>query len=68
MDDSQPYPTLMGLEWDFDNQVIINLKRRELIFEVGYLKFIAPLDSTEGKRYIELEKGNAIDNLYNITM
>jgi hypothetical protein len=40
----QPYPTLMGLEWDFDNQAIINLKRMEMIFEVGYLKFIAPLD------------------------
>jgi hypothetical protein len=38
VDDSQPYPTLMGLEWDFDNQVIINLKKREMIFEVGDLK------------------------------
>jgi hypothetical protein len=26
VDDSQPYPTLMGLEWEFDNQVIINMK------------------------------------------
>jgi hypothetical protein len=39
MDDSQPYPTLMGLEWAFENQEIINLKRREMIFEVGDLKF-----------------------------
>jgi len=31
MDDIQPYPILMGLEWDFDNHVIINLKRREMI-------------------------------------
>jgi hypothetical protein len=27
VDDNQPYPTLMGLEWAFDNQDIINLKR-----------------------------------------
>jgi hypothetical protein len=66
MDDSQPYPTLMGLEWDFDNQEIINLKRREMIFEVGYLKFIAPLDPSEGKRYIEPSRGNDIDKLYNM--
>jgi hypothetical protein len=27
VDDSQPYPMLMGLEWVFDNQEIINLKK-----------------------------------------
>jgi hypothetical protein len=53
VDDSQPYPALMGLDWAFDNQLIINLKRREMIFEVGYLKFIAPLDPKEGRWYIE---------------
>jgi hypothetical protein len=67
MDESQPYPTLMGLEWDFDNQEIINLKRREMIFEVGDLKFTAPLDPSKGKRYIEPARGNDIDNLYNMT-
>jgi hypothetical protein len=51
VDDSQPYPALMGLEWDFDKHTIINLKRREMIFEVGNLKFIVPLDQSEGKRY-----------------
>jgi hypothetical protein len=29
VDDSKPYPTLMGLEWEFDNQAIINLKGME---------------------------------------
>jgi hypothetical protein len=28
MEDSQPYCALMGLEWDFDNHAIINLKWR----------------------------------------
>jgi hypothetical protein len=67
MDDIQPYSSLMGLEWDFENQAIINMKRREIIFEVGDLKFNVPLDMTEGKRYIEPAKGNEIDNLYNMT-
>jgi hypothetical protein len=44
MDDSQPYPTRMGLDWAFDNQAIINMKRREMIFEVGALKVTTPLD------------------------
>jgi argininosuccinate synthase len=30
----QPYPTSMGLEWDFENQEIIELKTREMIFEI----------------------------------
>jgi hypothetical protein len=68
VDDNQPYPPLMGLEWAFDYQVIINMKRREMIFEIGYLKFIVSLDPTEGKRYIEPTKGNEIDNLYNMTV
>jgi len=44
IDDSQPYLVLMGLEWVVDNQEIINLKRMEMIFEVGDLKVIAPFD------------------------
>jgi hypothetical protein len=39
----------------------------EMIFEVRNLKFIAPLDPTEGTRYIEPVKGNEIDNLYSTT-
>jgi hypothetical protein len=35
VDDIQPYPTSMGLEWVFDNHEIINLKKREKIFESG---------------------------------
>jgi hypothetical protein len=38
-----------------------------MIFEVGDLKVTAPLDLTQGKRYIEPARGNKIDNLYNRT-
>jgi hypothetical protein len=68
VNDIQPYPTFMGIEWHFDNQSIINLKRREMIFEVGYLKVTSPLDPSEGKIYIEPTIGNAIDNIYNMKM
>ena len=33
MDDTTPYPTLLGLDWAFGNQVIINLKIRKMTFE-----------------------------------
>jgi hypothetical protein len=42
------------------------LKRREMIFEVGYLKFTAPLDPSKGNRYIEPARGNDIDKLFNM--
>jgi hypothetical protein len=27
MDDSGPYPSLLGIDWDFDNNVVLNLKK-----------------------------------------
>jgi hypothetical protein len=48
VDGSKPYPTLLGLDWDFDNQTIIDLKKRQMIFEVEDLRVTMPLDPTEG--------------------
>jgi hypothetical protein len=48
VDNYSPYPTLLGLDWDFDNQDIINFKTRKMIFESGGYKFISPLDPSEG--------------------
>ena len=28
IDDSRPYPKLLGIEWAFDNLAIINLKKK----------------------------------------
>ena len=33
VDGTTPYPTLLGLDWAFGNQVIINLKIRKMTFE-----------------------------------
>jgi hypothetical protein len=44
VDNTSPYPTLLGLDWAFDNQDIINLKIRKIIFEYGEYKVILPLD------------------------
>jgi hypothetical protein len=53
VDDTTPYPTLLGLGWAFDNQAIINLKNRKMTFESGEYRVIAPLDPSEGERFVE---------------
>jgi hypothetical protein len=53
VDNTTPYPTLLGLDWAFENQAIINLKAHKMIFESRYYRFIAPLDPSKGERYIE---------------
>jgi hypothetical protein len=49
VDDSKPYPMLLGLDWDLNNQTIIDLKKRQMIFEVGDLRVTMPLDPIEGR-------------------
>jgi hypothetical protein len=50
--DSYPYPTLLGIEWDFNNSTMVDLKKRKKMFEGDGLRVIAPLDPDEGQRYI----------------
>jgi hypothetical protein len=54
VDGTTPYPTLLGLDWEFDNQVVINLKTRKMTFESGEYRVIAPLDPSEGERFVEV--------------
>jgi len=49
---STPYLALIGLDWTFENQTIIDIKKKQIIFEVQQLKVIVPLDAIEGRRYI----------------
>jgi hypothetical protein len=44
---------LLGLDWAFDNQAIINLKTRKMTFESREYRVIAPLDPSEGERFVE---------------
>jgi hypothetical protein len=70
MDDTTPYPTFLGLDWEFENQAIINLKTRKMTFESGEYMVIAPLDLSEGERFVEptcLDQEEII-HLYKTTM
>ena len=53
MDDSNPYPALLGIDWATDLNGVINLKKRKIIFENKSLRVIVPLDTVEGSRYTE---------------
>ena len=53
IDDSNPYPALLGIEWAIDNYAVINLNNRQMTFEGKGLSVIVPLDPSQGERYTE---------------
>ena len=70
IDDRNPYPDLLGIEWEMENAVVINLKKRQMTFEGKGLRVIIPLDPSQGERYIEPlrdEDQEVLDHIYNIT-
>jgi hypothetical protein len=49
VDDSCPYPALLGIDWAFNNSIVVYLKKIRMNFEGDGLSFIAPLDLDEGQ-------------------
>ena len=70
VNDTNPYPALLGIDWAIDNQTIINFKKRILSFEDSKMRVVAPIDHLEGKNYVEpvhrKKKEHYLDQLYNI--
>jgi hypothetical protein len=58
MDDSNPYPTFLGIDWEFDNNSILNLKQRNMSFETD-MHIISLLDPAKGDIYNELVNEDA---------
>ena len=54
VDDINPYPALLGIDWAMDMNGVINLKRRKMTFEKKSLHVIVPLNPAEGACYTEL--------------
>ena len=71
IDDSNSFPTLLGIDWDFDKLVVINLKKKQITFEWHNIRIIAPLDPSMGPRYTEPirveEEARHIDHFYKMT-
>lgn len=53
--DTNRYPTLLGIDWDFNNLVILNLKKRQMSFELEDIRVIVPMDPNEWKCYLEMK-------------
>ena len=51
IDDSNPYPALLGIEWAIDNAAVINLKKRQMTFEGKGFRVIVPLEPSQGEGY-----------------
>ena len=71
MGDKDPYPTLLGINWAYDNYAVIDLKKDTMTFEAMGIKVVQPLDPYVGPRYIEPTNNNMdeeyLDQLYTIT-
>jgi hypothetical protein len=72
VDDSFPYPALLGINWAFDNSTIFYLKKRRMTFERDGLRVITPLDPDEGLWYInpirEEDHAYELENIYKLTV
>jgi hypothetical protein len=71
VDDSCPYPVLLGIDWAFKNSTIVDLKKRRMTFEGDGLRVIAHLDPDEGPRYTEPikeeDRAYELENIYKLT-
>ena len=70
VDGTNPYLTLLGIDWAIENHTIINFKKRILSFEDSEIRVVVPIDPLEGQRYVEPVhsegKENYLDQVYNI--
>ena len=71
IDDSNAFPTLLGIDWAFDNLIVSNLKKKQMTCEGHNIRIIAPLDPSMGPCYTkpirDEEEEKEIDDLYKMT-
>lgn len=73
INDSNPYPALLGIDWAIDMNEVIKLKKRKMNFKNKLLRVVVPLDPMEGACYIEpvhdhVESDDELDQIYKMTM
>ena len=71
MGDKDPYPALLGIDWDYDNYAVIDLKRDTVKFEADGIKVVQPLDlyvfPHSTKPTDKNMEGEDLDQLYIVT-
>jgi hypothetical protein len=50
MDNYDLYPYLLGIDWAFENNEVLNIKKKDMSFDTETLHMIAPLDPNEGDK------------------
>ena len=72
MGDKDPYLALLGIDQEFENYAIINLKKELMTFSVEGVRVIQPLDLNQGSRFTkptdDIEELGMLDQLYRLTM
>lgn len=53
MGDKDPYIVLLGIDWAYENYVVIDLKKEMMIFKVEGIRAIQPLDPYQGPKFTE---------------
>jgi hypothetical protein len=70
MGDKDPYPALLGIDWDYDNYAVIDLKKDTMTFEADGIKVVQPLDHYVGPQYTEPTNNNMegedLDQFYTV--
>ena len=68
VEDADPYPALLGLDWAIDMGEINNLKKRIMVFESEGTRVVVPLDPAKGERYTEpVHEEEEVDHIYKLT-
>ena len=68
MEDADPYPALLGLDWAIEMGGVINLKKHSMVFESKGTRVIVPLDPAEGVRYTKpAYEEEELDHIYKLT-
>ena len=47
VDETIPYPALLGIDWEIDNKKIIKFKKIILSFEDDEMRVVSPIDPLE---------------------
>lgn len=71
MDEKDPYPALLGIDWALYNNAVIDLKKETMAFEVDGTQVVQPLDPYQGPRYTEPTEDSLedkmLEQIYNLT-
>lgn len=73
VNERNPYPMLLVIDWDIDMRGVINLKKHTMSLERKTLHVVVQLDLGEGLCYIKPirdyeESDDDLDQIYKITM